>query len=103
MAVAAVVPCSLATLAQTPPGPPLPIPAALVTKVNAAVDADTARLTANFKDLHQHPEIAFTESRTAAIVAKDLRSLGFAVTEGVGKTGVVGVLRSELRSTRLLS
>jgi len=71
-----------------------PIPAALIAKVNAAVDADTARLTAVFKDLHQHPEIAFTETRTAAIVAKDLKALGFTVTEGVGKTGVVGVLKN---------
>jgi len=46
-----------------------PIPAALVAKVNASVDANAAGLTAIFKDLHQHPEIAFTEKRTAAIVA----------------------------------
>lgn len=71
-----------------------PLPAALVSKVHAAVDSDAARLTATFKDLHQHPEIGFTESRTAAIVAKDLKALGFSVTEGIGKTGVVGVLRN---------
>jgi hippurate hydrolase len=45
-----------------------------------------------FKDLHRHPELAFTETRTAAIVSESLKALGFAVTEGVGKTGVVGVL-----------
>lgn len=56
--------------------------------------ADTARLTAVFNDLHEHPEIAFTETRTAAIVAKDLKALVFTVTEGVGKTGVVGVLKN---------
>ena len=44
--------------------------------------------------LHQHPEIAFTEKRTAAIVAKNLKELGFTVTEGVGQTGVVGVLKN---------
>jgi amidohydrolase len=66
----------------------------LIAKVNAVVDADTARLTAIFKDLHQHPEIAFTETRTAGIVAKHLKSLGFTVTEGIGKTGVVGVLKN---------
>jgi amidohydrolase len=68
--------------------------AALLAKVNAAVDADTARLTAIFKDLHQNPEIAFTETRTAAIVAKELKELGFAVTTGIGKTGVVGVFNN---------
>lgn len=72
----------------------VPLPPALISKVNNAVDADTARLTAIFKDLHQHPEIGFTEKRTAAIVAKNLKALGFAVTEGVGQTGVVGVLKN---------
>ena len=71
-----------------------PIPAPLVAKVNAAIDADTVRLTAIFKDLHQHPEIGFTEKRTAAIVAKELKALGYSVTEGIGKTGVVGVLKN---------
>ncbi len=70
------------------------LPAALIDKVAKAVDADSARLTELFKDLHQHPELGFTEKRTAAIVAKELIALGFAVTEGIGKTGVVGVLKN---------
>ena len=83
------------TMAQAPAGfPDGPIPAALVAKVNASVDANAAGLTAIFKNLHQHPEIAFTEKRTAAIVAKDLKALGFTVTDGIGKTGVVGVLKN---------
>ena len=73
---------------------PTPLPAVLIEKVNAAVAADNTRLTAIFKDLHQHPEIAFTETRTAAIVAKNLKELGFEVTEGIGKTGVVGLLKN---------
>ncbi|WP_435135282.1 amidohydrolase [Plesiomonas shigelloides] len=47
-----------------------------------------------YKDLHQHPELAFTETRTAAIVSAELKKLGFTVTEGIGKTGVVGVLKN---------
>lgn len=70
------------------------LPAALIDKVNATVAKDADRLTAIFKDLHQNPEIAFTEVRTAGVLAKELKSLGFAVTEGIGKTGVVGVLRN---------
>lgn len=66
----------------------------LIAKVSAAIDADAARLTAIFKDLHQHPEIAFTEARTSGIVAKELKALGFEVTTGVGKTGVVGVFKN---------
>ena len=86
---------STSAMAQaTPAAVAASIPAALIAKVNTVVDADTAHLTAIFKDLHQHPEIGFTETRTAGIVAKELRSLGFNVTEGIGKTGVVGVLKN---------
>jgi len=46
-----------------------------------------------YRDLHAHPELSFAETRTAGIVAERLRALGFAVTEGVGGTGVVGVLK----------
>lgn len=70
------------------------LPSALLKQVNQLVDTDTPRLEAMFKDLHQHPEIAFTEVRTAAIVAKELKALGFTVTEGIGKTGVVEVLKN---------
>jgi hippurate hydrolase len=66
----------------------------LVARVSAAVEADAPRLTAIFKDLHQHPEIAFTETRTAGVVARELKALGFEVTTGIGKTGVVGVFRN---------
>jgi amidohydrolase len=86
-AVIAAAGCITVAAAQTPSP-------ALLAKVNAAIDADTARLTDIFKDLHQNPEIAFTETRTAAIVAKELAALGFEVTTGIGKTGVVGVLKN---------
>jgi amidohydrolase len=45
-------------------------------------------------DLHAHPELAFKEHRTAGIVASALRELGLEVHEGIGGTGVVGVLRA---------
>jgi amidohydrolase len=45
------------------------------------------------RDFHEHPELGNREVRTAKIVADYLRSLGIEVREGVGKTGVVGVLR----------
>jgi len=44
------------------------------------------------RDIHQHPELSFQETRTAALVADTLRSLGLRVKTGVGKTGVVGYL-----------
>jgi amidohydrolase len=74
------------------PAETTPLAAPLVAKVSSLVDADTPRLLSIFKDLHANPELAFTETRTAAVVAKELKALGFTVTEGIGKTGVVGVL-----------
>jgi len=45
-----------------------------------------------YRDLHQHPELSHEEHRTAAAVAERLRGCGYEVHEGVGGTGVVGVL-----------
>ncbi|MCX2450535.1 amidohydrolase [Pedobacter sp. PLR] len=45
------------------------------------------------RDLHEHPELGNLETRTAAIVAKHLKSLGIEVQTGVAKTGVVGILK----------
>ncbi len=52
----------------------------------------TIDLEALYIDLHQHPELSFQETRTAGIAAGHLRDLGLEVHEGVGITGVVGVL-----------
>jgi hippurate hydrolase len=46
------------------------------------------------RDIHAHPELGFEESRTAAIVAEKLRQFGCEVHIGIGRTGVVGVLRA---------
>ena len=47
-----------------------------------------------YKDIHSHPELSMQENRTAGIAADRLRAAGYEVTTGVGKTGVVGVLRN---------
>ncbi|BCM89783.1 putative hydrolase YxeP [Abditibacteriota bacterium] len=47
------------------------------------------------RDFHEHPELGFEEVRSASIVAQRLRALGMEVREGVGKTGVIGLLRGE--------
>jgi amidohydrolase len=46
------------------------------------------------RDIHAHPELGFEEARTSDIVAEKLRGFGLEVHRGIGKTGVVGVLRS---------
>jgi amidohydrolase len=51
------------------------------------------KMTTWRRTLHAHPETAFEEVSTAHMVASVLREYGFEVTEGVGKTGVVGTLR----------
>ena len=70
----------------------------IATGVAKDVDAQIARHYASveglYKDIHASPELAFEEIQTAKKLAKELRDLGFEVTEGVGKTGVVGLLRN---------
>ena len=47
-----------------------------------------------YEDLHAHPELSFQETATAAKLAERLKGLGFEVTTGVGRTGVVGILKN---------
>ena len=56
------------------------------------IKAFEPELVAIRRDIHAHPETRFEEVRTAALVAAKLRGWGLEVTEGVGKTGVVGTL-----------
>ena len=51
-------------------------------------------MTAWRRDIHAHPELGFEEQRTSDFVASQLNSFGVEVHRGVGKTGVVGVLRA---------
>ena len=55
-----------------------------------------------YTDIHAHPELPFAETRTARLAAQNLRHSGFDVTEGVGGTGVVGVLRNGVGPTAML-
>jgi metal-dependent amidase/aminoacylase/carboxypeptidase family protein len=51
-------------------------------------------LEALYKDVHSHPELSMQETRTAGLAADRLRAAGYEVTTGVGKTGLVGILRN---------
>ena len=51
-------------------------------------------IEALYKDVHAHPELSMQETRTAELAADRLRAAGYEVTERVGKTGVVGLLRN---------
>ncbi len=62
--------------------------------LSEAVREDYPWLEGVYKELHAHPELSFYEYQTAARLAQELRTLGFEVTEQVGGTGIVGVLRN---------
>jgi amidohydrolase len=66
---------------------------------HAPASSDLVRL---YQDLHAHPELSFQETRTAAIVADQLRRLGYQTTTGMGRTGVVGILPNGEGPTALL-
>lgn len=60
--------------------------------VIAEIAQEHTKLTEWRRELHQHPELAFEEHRTAAFVANKLESFGLQVTTGIAGTGVVGTL-----------
>ncbi len=59
-----------------------------------SVADDEQRLINIFKQLHQNPELSFMETETAKLVAKELKENGFDVYTGIGKTGVIGILKN---------
>jgi amidohydrolase len=77
----ALVPVVLAAQGTTP------------TEIERLVQEVNARVVTWRRDIHQHPELSYQETRTAALVAQHLRTLGLEVQTGVGGNGVVGVLR----------
>jgi hippurate hydrolase len=71
-----------------------PIPDATIEKMDALIDKDAARVQDIYKDIHEHAELALMETRTAGVVARELRACGFDVKTGIGVTGVVGIMRN---------
>ena len=86
-----------AAVAQsTSPLQPVSSMDAVVAKqqVDALLDKNYPHLDAVYKDIHEHPELAFLETRTAGVLAQEMRKLGFDVTEHVGKTGIVAIYKN---------
>src|SRR5204863_1198484 len=71
----------------------LAAPASAAT-LNEAIGADMPQLMTLYRDLHANPELSMQEVRTPAKLAPEMRKLGFEVTEHVGKTGVVAVMKN---------
>ena len=80
------------------------------TSLDAMLDREMASLLTTYKALHAAPELSHQEAKTSALVAKELRALGYEVTEHVGKYerpelvgyGVVGVMRNGAGPTVLV-
>jgi amidohydrolase len=66
----------------------------------AEIEAAHGPLTAIRRDIHAHPELAFQENRTSDLVARQLTEWGLEVHRGIGKTGVLGVLRGKNGNSR---
>ena len=97
---------SVSTLALALAGLALPAwaqnAAPLQPQIAGKVDAMYPWLDGVYRDLHAHPEIAFQEVRTAGKLAQEMRKLGFDVTEKVGRTGLVALLRNGTGPTVLV-
>jgi amidohydrolase len=65
-----------------------------IALIQKKIDAEIGSLLTLYKYIHSHAELAFQEELTSAKLAHELRQAGFEVTEKVGRTGVVGVLKN---------
>ena len=68
--------------------------AAPAATLGEAIESDMPELMAVYRDLHANPELSMQEVRSPAKLAAEARKLGFTVTEKVGKTGVVAVMKN---------
>ena len=68
-----------------------PLPAATLSD---SIRADMPQLMTLYRDLHSNPELSMQEVKTPAKLAPEMRKLGFEVTEKVGKTGLVAVMKN---------
>src|ERR1044071_8393203 len=71
-------------------------------KLTKDVESVYPDMHALYLDLHQSPELSFHETQTAAKLATRLRNLGFDVTEHVGVTGIVAIMKNGAGPTVML-
>ena len=70
--------------------------------LSSDIDGNFDDIEALYKDLHRNPELAFQETQTVAKLSARLKALGFDVTTGVGKTGIVAILKNGAGPTVML-
>jgi hippurate hydrolase len=93
LAIAALAALAAAGAATVSRAAPLD-PAAATKAIDAVTVKNWPELDALYKDIHNHPELGHHELRTAALLAAKMRALGLTVTEHVGGTGVVAILKN---------
>ncbi|WP_337185431.1 amidohydrolase [Phenylobacterium sp.] len=93
-AVSAIVLAAAMAFSPAALADPAAINAKFKTSVSRFIDGRIDEWVEIYKDFHAHPELGMEEVRTAGILAKHMRDLGFEVTEGVGNTGVVAIYRN---------
>jgi hippurate hydrolase len=76
-------------------------PASSIAEVLAGLRETSVWQEHIYKDIHAHPELSFQETKTAALVASKLNEFGYEVLDGLGHTGVVGILRNGAGQTVL--
>jgi hippurate hydrolase len=85
----------LVALALATAGPAAAVQAADTARIKAVLAEAYPHIDSVYKDIHSHPELGFYEVRTAALLAKEMRGIGFEVAEKVGGgTGIVAVYRN---------
>ena len=91
----AALTCALAGVIATLPvgAQSRPVVDPLAKEIETRLEQVMPKVVAWRRDIHEHPELSFQETRTAALVEKHLRSLGLEVSAPVGKTGVMAILR----------
>ena len=63
-------------------------------KILDSIVTQAAGIAAIRRDIHAHPELCFEENRTADVIARQLEAWGIPVHRGMGKTGVVGIVKN---------
>ncbi|NML09031.1 amidohydrolase [Sphingobium sp. AR-3-1] len=101
-AVLAAASLSSIATAQTAPPPAAPPAPTAQSALGSAVAKDMDGLMTLYRDLHANPELSLQEVNTAAKLAKRLKALKFDVTEKVGGTGVVAVMKNGSGPTLLI-
>ena len=63
-------------------------------KLLEPIVAEAPAIQALRRDIHAHPELGFEEQRTSDLIASTLTAWGIPVHRGLGKTGVVGIVKN---------